>query len=104
MAGAEQLKGLPGADLVSRGVEDLKNGECSELALLVLVAEPRLTALGIELTGPRPKIVGPVEHAFYTLLEERYGAEAHSRYNGLIRRVVSFARALEREQSQATMD
>jgi hypothetical protein len=33
-------------------------------------------------------------------LEQRLGAAAHSYYNSLIRRIVSFARALEREQSR----
>jgi hypothetical protein len=92
------LAGLPGGDLVRQGLEDLEQDELSEAALLVLIAAPRLTALGIRVKSLRP-VEGPVEHALYTLLEEKWGADAFSRYNGLIRRMVSFARALEREQN-----
>jgi hypothetical protein len=35
------------------------------------------------------------------LLEERLGNGAHSYYNSLIRRIVSFAHALEREKSRS---
>ena len=38
---------------------------------------------------------------FVDLASERLGAAAHSYYNSLIRRIVSFARALEREQSRS---
>lgn len=90
--------GLPGAELVEQGLSDLKENRATETALLVLVASPRLKALGIEVpTRDFPK---PYEHQLYSRLEERYGTDAHSQYNSLIRRIVSFARALEREQSQ----
>jgi hypothetical protein len=41
----------------------------------------------------------PFEHQLYELLEKRLGPAAHSYYNSLIRRLVSYERALEREQS-----
>jgi hypothetical protein len=38
------------------------------------------------------------------LLDEQYGCEAHSQYNALLRRVISFASALEREHQRAWLD
>ena len=90
---------LPGEDLVTQGLADLAKGILSESALLVLVAGPRLRGLGIEV--PQWSLGEPFEHALYSLIEERLGTAAHSYYNSLIRRIVSYAHALEREQSRA---
>ena len=90
---------LPGEDLVRQGLADLSKGVLSESALLVLVASPRLRGLGIEV--PQWSLDEPFEHALYSLIEERLGTAAHSHYNSLIRRIVSYAHALEREQSRA---
>jgi len=89
---------LPGEDLVTQGLADLAKGVLSESALLVLVAGPRLRGLGIQV--PEWKLSEPYEHALYSLIEERLGTGAHSYYNSLLRRIVSYAHALEREQSQ----
>ena len=88
---------LPGEDLVQRGIADLKNDLVTDYSLLVLIAAPRLRRLGIRI--PEPPFPGPYEHRLYALLDARLGAAAHSYYNGLIRRVVSYAHALERERS-----
>jgi hypothetical protein len=98
---------VPGADLVATGLADLAEGRQSDCALLVLIAAPRLRCLGI----PVPKLQRmefgirdsrqPYEHQLYARLDERLGAAAHSYYNSLIRRMVSYARSLEREQSRA---
>jgi len=96
----ENIQGsLPGEDLVTQGLADLAKGILSESALLVLVAGPRLRGLGIDV--PERSIDGPYEHALYSLIEERLGKGAHSYYNSLLRRIVSYAHALEREQSRA---
>ena len=42
----------------------------------------------------------PYEHQLYARLAERLGTAAHSHYNGLIRRIVSYAHALEQEQGR----
>jgi hypothetical protein len=95
----DNFDGLPGSDLYSQGKADLNKGVLSESALLVLIAEPRLKALGIQLNPRNLAIPRQIEHALYTLIEERLGPGAHSFYNSLIRRIVSFTHALEREQS-----
>jgi len=66
--------------------------------LVLLVARPRLQALGIPVKAPGPENGQAAEHFLYTFLEERFGNDAYSRYNSLIRRIVSFQRALERER------
>ncbi|HEV2391138.1 MAG TPA: hypothetical protein VG146_02110 [Verrucomicrobiae bacterium] len=90
---------MPGEDLVREGLKDLSQDQRTDCALLVLIAAPRLRRLGIRV--PTPRFPGPYEHQLYARIEERLGAGAHSYYNGLIRRIVSFARALEREQSES---
>src|SRR5262249_40665163 len=83
------LENLPGADLVKRGAEDLQIGHESAEALLVSIASPRLQSMGIELPSPIPS----PEHKLYLLLAREKGNAAHSAYNALIRRLVSFERA-----------
>jgi len=84
---------LPGADLIREGLRDLANGVESVPALLVLVGAPRLRDLGVDVAVPPPG--EPVEHRLYDLLAADDPDDAHSRYNALIRRLVSFERAAE---------
>ena len=82
---------LPGGDLIERGLEDLEGGRETAESLLVSIGAPRLGAGGIVL--PRPPIGDP-EHRLYDLLAAEDGDAAHGRYNALVRRLVSFERAL----------
>jgi hypothetical protein len=86
-----RFAGLPGADLVTEGLRDLQAGVESPASLLVEIGAPRLRRLGIEV----PKTRVWAEHRLYALLHATHGNAAHSRYNSLIRRLVSFERALE---------
>ena len=83
---------LPGYELIESGVEDLREGRETIAALLVAVGAPRLKSLGINLPDSLPE--NP-EHRLYDLLEREGSDSAHSRYNALIRRLVSFERAAE---------
>ncbi len=89
---------LPGAELVEEGLADLAAGRLTDSSLLVAIAAPRLRRLGVDV--PDCDFPQPYEHQLYARLNERLGAAAHSYYNSLIRRIVSYARALEREQSE----
>ena len=85
---------LPGGDLVRQGLSDVDVGIESIPALLVRNAAPRLQRLGLDVpdyegTGTLP------EHRLYELLAAEHGDNAHSRYNSLIRRLVSFTCAAE---------
>src|ERR1700691_4932434 len=86
---------LPGHELVSAGLADLAADRESESGLLVAMAAPRLRALGFDVPeggGERPS------HRLYELLSEA-DSGAHSRYNALVARIVSFARAAEHASS-----
>ena len=85
---------LPGADLIREGLRDLENGVESIPALLVLVGAPRLRDIGMEIVDPFDSRLFP-EHRLYDLLAADDSDSAHSRYNALIRRLVSFERAAE---------
>lgn len=87
---------LPGADFVREGLDDLRSGRETPCALLVAIGAPRLRRLGIEV----PLVERP-EHRLYDLLARDEPNAAHSRYNALIRRLVSFERALECASAQA---
>ena len=82
---------LPGADLVRAGLRDLANGEESVEALLVLIGAPRLRRLGFDVVDPP----WYPEDRLYEKLSALHGDAAHSRYNALISRLVSFERAME---------
>jgi hypothetical protein len=83
---------LPGADLVEAGLRDLGAGVMSAPALLVASFSERLR--GLDLPVPAHSIEDP-EHRLYLLLAEQNAGAAHSRYNALVQRLVSFAQARE---------
>jgi hypothetical protein len=99
MDSAEQPGLLPGEALVQQGLADLGQHRTTDASLLLLIAAPRLRALGLQI--PPAPVAQSFEHALYERLEERLGTAAHSYYNSLIRLIVSYARALEREKGAA---
>ncbi len=90
---------LPGEDLVVQGLKDLQSNSMTERALLLLIAGPRLRPLGVQV--PHVTKRRPFEHQLYDLLSERLGDAAHSHYNSLLRRIDSYAHALEREHGSS---
>jgi hypothetical protein len=82
---------LPGSDLIAAGIEDLSRGVHSIPALLVSIGAPRLQRLGFQAPNPIPE----PERRLYDLLRQADPDAAHSRYNALIRRLVSFEHAAE---------
>jgi hypothetical protein len=83
---------LPGADLIEAGLSDIREGRETIAALLVAIGAPRLRALGVNLPDDLP--ANP-EHRLYHLLAKDDPDLAHSRYNALTRRLISYARAVE---------
>lgn len=81
---------LPGADLVETGLIDLAQGIESVNALVVAIGAPRLRRLGVDVP---PTLPNP-EHRLYALLASDDPNSAHGRYNALVRRLVSYERAL----------
>lgn len=84
---------LPGGDLIALGLRDLQAGRETAESLLVRVGAPRLRELGIAV--PEDTDPEPAEHRLYDLLAGTDSDGAHSRYNALVRRLVSFERAAE---------
>ena len=80
---------FPGADLVEQGLCDLARREVTVESLLVSLSAPRLRDLGLSVVDPFDES----EMRLYQLLAERFGDGAHSKYNALIRQIVSFYRA-----------
>jgi len=85
------MSGLPGEELVRKGVVDLEQGIESVEALLVSIGAPRLERLGYRITSP----IESFELRLYELFAKDDSNSAHSRYNALVRRLVSFERAAE---------
>jgi hypothetical protein len=83
---------LPGEDLIAAGIEDLRAGRETIAALLVAIGAPRLRRIGLQLPTNLP---ATPEHRLYELLARDNEDSAHSRYNSLIRRLVSYERAAE---------
>jgi hypothetical protein len=84
------FEGLPGTELVTAGLQDLERGAVSVPALLVSIGAPRLRELGVVI----PRVEANPEHRLYGLLHADGANAAHGRYNALVRRLVSFERAL----------
>lgn len=84
------LRDAPAFDLVHAGLRDLAEGRRTVESLLVSIGAPRLALLGIRVPAALPH----PEEQLFDLLIEQYGDGAHARYNALVRRLVSFARAV----------
>ena len=83
---------LPAAELVEKGLADLKAKRETVESLLVSIGASRLREAGI----PVPQTTFPSpEDRLYELLRIEDPYMAHSRYNAFIRRLVSFERAAE---------
>lgn len=82
---------LPSQDLIEKGIADLARGEETVEALLVSIGAARLSRAGLAVPAPIPS----PEKRLYRLLARSEPDSAHSRYNALIRRLVSFERAAE---------
>ena len=89
---------LPGSHLVADGLRDLALGIESDGALLVSIGAPRLARLGFAVANALPD----AEHRLYLRLAQTDRWSALSRYNALIRRLVSFERAAECERTGRT--
>lgn len=83
---------FPGGDIVAEGLADLAAGRLSVHALAVLVASPRLTALGI-VVPQIAKAPSNCEHELYEMIARNRARGAHAAYNAIIDRLVSFASA-----------
>ena len=85
---------LPANDLIAAGIRDLQDRRETVAALLVSIGAPKLRSLGVDVPNTAA-IFGPFpEHRLYDLLATDNPDSAHSKYNALIRKLVSFERAI----------
>ena len=94
----ELIVGLPGEDLVRRGLADYPAGRCSAESFLVQIARPRLENCGLLL--PESGALHEPELELYRLLRQQDG-DAYARYNALLGELVSFENALDRRVREA---
>jgi hypothetical protein len=78
---------FPGDELVESGLADLAAGRRTVEALLVAAARPRLARVGVRVPDHDLDTTG---RELYAMLEAQLGKRAHSRYNALTRRIVSY--------------
>jgi hypothetical protein len=97
MKTSDLISGLPGEPLVRQGLADLQSGKPTAPAWLVSIARARLAQAGL-LDRSTPSAAEP-ELQLYRLLR-REGGDAYSRYNSLLRELISFEQALDRRLSR----
>jgi hypothetical protein len=96
----DQIKNLPGAHHIIDGLRDLAANRHTIASCLVRIARYRLAR-----TGLIPKEDQKDDNAeldLYAMLSHE-GNQAHSRYNSLIRELVSFEHALDHQWSRSTI-
>jgi hypothetical protein len=96
------VRNLPGEQLVKRGLQDLVAGRVTPAACVVAVAGRRLENAGLLPAGVAARISDP-ELTLYRMLREE-GGDAFSRYNALLRELVSFNQALDSRLRQRGSD
>lgn len=90
-----RCENLPGWEIVSNGLRDIAAGESTPAACAVWIAWPRLLRVGLVEREQVDRRIADPELTLYRLLRQE-GGDAYSRYNALLRRVVSFEHALDR--------
>jgi hypothetical protein len=93
------IAGLPGEKLVRQGLADFQSGLSTGPAFLVCIARPRLHRAGL-MPESIPSQYSEAELRLYDLLR-REGGDAYSRYNSLLRELVSFENALDQRTQKA---
>jgi len=88
----ELTSGLPGADLIQQGLRDYHENHHTVPACLVRMARRRLVKAGLMEASLGYDLTAELD--LYHLLSPE-GNQAHSRYNALIRELVSFEHALD---------
>jgi hypothetical protein len=94
------LDGLPGAEMVGKGLEDLAQGDtASKEALLVAMARTKLRGLGLSV----PRAADQVRDAEIALYELLCGAhdDPYREYKAWRNRLGRFERALEARRGRA---
>lgn len=98
MKPSDLMIGLPGEDLLRQGLADFHSNHYTIPMCLVQMARPRLDQAGLLPRNISNTFAEP-ELQLYRLLRQENG-DAYSRYNALLRELVSFEMALERRMQR----
>ncbi len=90
---------LPGEELIQRGLADIEEGKDTIASCLVRIASTRLSRAGLKIAS-EPDLPVDSELKLYRLLCQE-GGDAYSRYNSMLRELVSFENALDRKNRKA---
>lgn len=93
------MEGLPGAELILAGLRDLHENRLTVSSCLVRMARRRLARAGLVTPSARHDVDAELD--LYHLLSHE-GNQAHSRYNSLVRQLVSFEHALDHRLKAAS--
>jgi hypothetical protein len=93
MSTNDLISGLPGEALVREGSADCRAGRRTIAACMIGIAHPRLVRAGLIPASVVSMLLEP-ELQLYRLLRQE-GGDAYSRYNALLRELVSFECALD---------
>ncbi|WP_395750184.1 hypothetical protein [Prosthecobacter sp.] len=94
------LDQLPGSELILRGLTDYAEGRVTKESCLLAVAWTRLQRGGLPMPARTPERFPEPEMQLYSILRSEPG-DAYSRYNSLLRRLISFEQSLEHQKSHA---
>ena len=95
---SELFEGLPGAERIVEGLKDYHDGRHSIPACLVRMARPRLIRAGMMSASPTHD--DGAELQLYHLLSTSGDSHSYSRYNALVRELISFEHALDHRLSR----
>ena len=95
----ELLSGLPVASQIQQGLCDHLENRLTIPACLVRMARPRLVKAGLMNASEEHKTDAELD--LYHLLAHE-GNHAHSRYNALVRELISFEHALDHRLSDSS--
>ena len=95
---SELFEGLPGAERIVEGLKDYHDGRHSIPACFVRMARPRLIRAGMMSASPTHD--DGAELQLYQLLSTSGDSHSYSRYNALVRELISFEHALDHRLSR----
>lgn len=90
------IDGLPGAERIREGLRDYRENRHTLSACLVRIARRRLVKAGLIEDSREHDINAELD--LYQLMSHE-GNQAHSRYNALVRELISFEHALDHRLS-----
>ncbi len=92
------LDQLPGGELIRRGLADYAEGRVTPESCLLAVGWSRLQRGGLPMPAKTPVSFPEPEMQLYSILRSEAG-DAYSRYNALLRRLISFEQSLEQQKT-----